>query len=466
MFVNRDRELDALNKRYKSRRAEFLILYGRRRVGKSELIEQFLKRKKGLRLLAREQSEALQLRAFSGELAQFFKDEVLATQPLTNWDSFFTYVAQKAKKQRLVLAIDEFPYLVQENKALPSILQGYWDGKLRRGKIFLILCGSSISMMESLLGGKSPLYGRRTGQILLRPFAFRQALALLGDDIEKAVQAYAVFGGTPAYLIEYDKTKDIYWNIKENMLKEDVFMFRDAEFLLRGELREPRLYFSILSSIARGNTRLSQIMNDTGLNKGVIAKYLSVLADLHLVERAVPATVKHPEKSRMGIYRLLDNYFQFWFRYVGPAVQYVEKDEQDYVIRRLIKPSLNSFVGFAFEKVAEETINELARGARLPFTPSRTGKWWHKGEEIDVVALNEETSDILFCEVKWRKNVNAETLLADLKRKATLVDWNRGKRNEWYCIAAKSFKRRAEGALCLDLRDMGAVLIPKRGRVS
>lgn len=145
MFVNRDRKLSALNKRYKSGRAEFLILYGRRRVGKSELIEQFLKRKKGLRLLAREQSEALQLRAFSGELAEFFKDEVLAAQPFTNWDSFFTYVAQKAKSKRFVLAIDEFPYLIQENRALPSILQGYWDNKLRHTRIFLILCGSSIT---------------------------------------------------------------------------------------------------------------------------------------------------------------------------------------------------------------------------------------------------------------------------------------------------------------------------------
>jgi AAA+ ATPase superfamily predicted ATPase len=461
MFVNREKGLSTLDERCGSGRAEFVILYGRRRIGKSELIEQFLKDKKGLRLLAREQSEALQLRDFSEELAEFFKDEVLATQPLTNWDSFFTYIAQKAEKERFVLAIDEFPYLVQENRAIPSILQGYWDRKLRHSRIFLILCGSSIGMMESLLGGKSPLYGRRTGQMLLRPFSFQQSLALLGRDIEKAVRAYSVFGGTPAYLIEYDKTKDIYLNIKEKVLKEDAFMFRDAEFLLRGELREPRFYFSILSSIARGNTRLSEIVNDTGLNKGVVVKYLSVLSDLHLVERMVPVTEKHPEKSRKGVYRLLDNYFRFWFRYVRPAVKYVEKGDEDYILRRLISPSLNSFTGFSFEKVAEEVIEELGRRSWLPFVPSRIGKWWHKAEEIDVVALNDETRDILFCEVKWSDNVNAETLLADLKRKSTLVEWNSGKRNEHYCIIARTFKRRTSAAICIDVNDIKTLLLPK-----
>lgn len=461
MFVNRDRELNALDDRCRSRKAEFLILYGRRRVGKSELIERFLKDRKGLRLLAREQTESLQLRAFSRELAEFFQDEVLAAQPLTSWDPFFTYLTQRAKEGRLVLAIDEFPYLVQENRTLPSILQGYWDGRLRHSNIFLILCGSSISMMEGLLGGKSPLYGRRTGQILLRPFAFRQALELLGNNLERAVQAYAVFGGIPAYLIEFDNKKDIYRNIKENILKEDGFMFRDVEFLLREELREPRFYFSILSSISRGNTRLSEIMNDTGLNKGVVSKYLSVLSDLHLVERLVPVTEKHPEKSRKGIYRLLDNYFRFWFRYVRPAIQYVEKDEQEYVLRRIIKPSLNSFVGFSFEKIAEEVVYEMGRLGRLPFRPTKIGKWWHKSEEIDVVALNEETRDILFCEVKWSKNIKAEGILSDLRRKAAMVEWNKEKRREWYCVVAKSFKGTTKDGLCLDLDQIGEILLQK-----
>lgn len=458
MFVNRERELAALNKRYSSGRAEFVIVYGRRRVGKSELIEQFLKGKKGLRLLAREQSEALQLRGFSAELADFFKDKVLATQPFTNWDSLLMYVARRAEKHRLVLAIDEFPYLVQENRALPSILQGHWDRTLRHGKIFLILCGSSLSMMESLLGGKNPLYGRRTGQFLVRPFTFRQALALLGKDLESAVKAYAVFGGTPAYLVEYDKSKDIRWNIREKILREDAFMFRDAEFLLREEVREPRYYFSILSSIARGNTQLGRIVNDTGLDKGVVSGYLAALGDLHLVERLVPVTERRPEKSRKGIYRLLDNYFRFWFNYVAPAAQYVEKGEQAYVLRRFIEPSLNSFVGLAFEKVAEEIVEELGRLGKLPFKPTRIGKWWDRAEEIDLVALNEETGNILFCEVKWGENIDGQTLFGELKRKGALVDWNRGRRKEYFCIIARSFRRRTRQALCFALSDVKGIL--------
>jgi len=317
--------------------------------------------------------------------------------------------------------------------------------------------------MENLLGGKGPLYGRRTGQILLRPFTFPDSLALIGRNIEKAVEAYAVFGGTPAYLIEYNKAKDISWNIREKVLREDGFLFRDVEFLLREELREPRFYFSILSSVSRGNTRLSEIVNDTGLDKGVVSRYLSVLSDLYLVERMVPVTEKRPDKSRKGIYRLLDNYFRFWFRYVRPAVKYVEKDQQAYVMRRLVEPSLNSFFGFSFEKVAGEVIDELARQGKLLFVPSRVGKWWSRSEEIDVVALSEETNDILFCEVKWSRNVNASAILAELKRKAELVDWNKDKRNESFCIAAKSFKRRTKDALCMDLNDIKKIF-PVKGR--
>ncbi|MEK7382657.1 MAG: ATP-binding protein, partial [Elusimicrobiota bacterium] len=292
MWLGRRQELDVLKQIAGSDRAEFLLLYGRRRGGKSEIIDQFIKARQGIRLLAREEAEALQLKQFSQTLAEHFQDGLLKTNPFTKWDAFFAYLADKAK-ERIVVALDEFPYLVQSNRSLPSLLQYHWDQKLRKTKIFLILCGSSIGMMENLMGSRSPLYGRRTSQMLLKPLRFADALPHLGH-ARQAVEAYAVFGGTPAYLVEYDRHKDLWHNIREKILSPERSLYRDAEFVLRQEVREPRAYFSILESIAKGNTRTGHIINDTGLDKGVVAKYLGVLIDLHLVQREVPVTEKTP----------------------------------------------------------------------------------------------------------------------------------------------------------------------------
>lgn len=457
MFINRKRELSALKERLKSLKAEFVIIYGRRRVGKSELITKFIEGTNGLRLLGREESEAVQLRRFSEIIGEYFNDDIVRKNPFSNWDSLFTYITEKAKN-RFILAIDEFPYLVQENRSLPSILQDYWDNRLKNTKLFLILCGSSIGMMEELLGGRSPIYGRRTAQILIKPFTFRDVYGWLNNNIEKAIQAFSIFGGTPAYILEYDKKKGIWENIKEKILRQDAFLYRDTEFILREELKEPRFYFSILSAIAKGKTKSSEIINDTGLDKGIVGKYLSVLSELQLIERVVPVTERHPEKSRKGIYRLPDNYFKFWFRYVYPYIEYVESGAEEHLLNKVIKPTLNQFMGLSFEDISRELLMEMPRQGRLPFHFSKIGKWWHKDKEIDIVALNEDTKDILFCEVKWQNNVNGVGILKNLKENAKLIDWFPEDRKEHYCIIAKSFKRKAEGAINIELEDFRRIL--------
>jgi len=457
MFLNRQKELEALRSRFRSERPEFAIIYGRRRVGKSELIEHFLTGRPGVRLLAREEAEGLQIKRFSESLANYFKDEVIRKNPLTNWDALFTYIAERAKK-RFILAIDEFPYLVTENKAIPSILQDFWDTKLRHTKIFLILCGSSIGMMEGLLGGRSPLYGRRTAQILVSPFSFMDAYGWLNTDIQRAVQAFCIFGGTPAYLLEFDKKASLWDNIRQKILRKDAFLYKDAEFILREELTEPRYYFSILSSIAKGKTRLSEIINDTGLDKGIVGKYLSVLSELQLIERLVPVTERRPEKSRKGIYRLRDNFFRFWFRYVWPHLEYVETDQQGYLLDRIIKPTFDNFVGQSFEDIMATFLMELSRQKMLPAHFTKIGRWWDRGKEIDLIALNEETYQALFCEVKWRERVNAEALLKKLRENAMHVDWHTTKRKEYYCIVAKSFIKKTKDAILIDLGDIKRML--------
>lgn len=448
-FINRERELSLLKERFESRRAEFVVIYGRRRIGKSELIEQFIK-EKGIRLLAREESKTLQLKKFAEKLGEFFRDEFLEKTGFSNWDSFFEYLSKKAE-EKIIIAIDEFPYLIKEDTSLPSILQDYWDNKLKNTKIFLILSGSSISMMESkVLGYKSPLYGRRTGQLLLRPLRFDHILNYI-KDFKKAVEFYSVFGGTPAYIIEANPKEDIFTNIEKKILREDSFIYRDVEFVLRQELVEPRYYFSILFSISKGNHKIGLIVNDTGLSKSIVNKYLSVLIDLQLVHRLVPVT--ESSKSRKGMYFLSDNLFDFWFRFVNPYIEEIEKGKQ---VIESIKPYFSEYVGKHFEHILKEVLDSLNERTLLPFKFTKIGKWWHKDKEIDIAALNEKTKEVLFCECKWQEQVDAYKVFEKLKEKTKFVEWNVGRRKEYYAVFAKSFKKKIkeENVLNFDLKDL------------
>jgi len=417
-FINRKAEMSLLEKRFKGNKAEFIVVYGRRRVGKTALLLEFLRRSGGIYLLARETSEAENLRRFSQRLAEHFNDDFLRKNPLQSWDAFFEYLHQKSG-ERLAVVIDEFPYLVKANPALPSILQEYWDLKLSESGIFLVICGSSVSMMERLLGYKSPIYGRRTAQLRVSPLGFFEARGFLPRySLEDFVRAYGILGGTPAYLLEFDDSKNIEENLK-NYFRPDSFLYGDARFVLMEELEEPRNYFAIMEAIANGRTTLGEIMNGTGLERGTVAKYLSVLMDLGFVRREVPVTASG--KSRKGRYYINDPYFAFWFRYVHPNVDLIETGQGD-VLAQMVMEDLNEYLGFVFEEIARQFLIELNKAGRLPFRFTRIGRWW-RGEEIDLVALNERERKALFVEVKW-KNLSereARGILRDLERKGELV---------------------------------------------
>ncbi|QYZ78435.1 ATP-binding protein [Methanofollis formosanus] len=456
VFLDRERELSQLHERYQSDGAEFMVLYGRRRVGKSELIDQFLRTSRGIHLIAREESKQLQLRKFSADLSAYFQDPFLQKNGFSDWDSFFEYLIQHADP-RVVVAIDEFPYLIKEDPSLPSVLQEYWDTHLKNTSIFLILSGSSISMMESAtMDYKSPLFGRRTGQILLHPLRFIHVLDYLGD-MKKAVEFYAVFGGTPAYLMAADPEENILKNIEEKVMREDSFLFRDVDFVLRTELVEPRYYFSILYSLAQGNNRIGLICNDTGLSKSVVNKYLSILIDLKLVHRRIPVT--EGQKSRKGLYFLSDNLFDFWFSFVNPYLDTLERGNAPLIVDRYVRPHFARYVGKHFEGMVTDLFDSFNRHGLLPFVFTRIGSWWHRGEEIDIVCLAEDEHRILFCECKWQDGVDATEVIAGLRRKAPLVSWHNDRRKECFCVVARSFSRRADGEdICLDLDDCTALV--------
>jgi hypothetical protein len=452
-FINREKELEFLEERFREKEKQLLILYGRRRVGKTELVKRFFRGKDFIYFLADRRGTLLNAERFAGIAAEHFDD---VTPRVNDFDDVFRYIVKRSGED-LIIAIDEFSYLVEKDDAVPSIFQLIWDEIISKKKIMLILLGSLISMMEKgALSYKSPLYGRRTGQWKLLPLPFKEAVKFHRIPMEDSIKVYAVFGGIPMYLKEYDKDKDIFSNIMDKVIKKGSPLYEEVEFLLREELRDYSSYLSILEALAKGNSRLVEVANYSKISAKDLPKYFNTLIKLNLIEKNHPITEK--EKTKKTLYKITDNFFKFWFKFVYPNKSDIEIGNLAKV-RGIVRREFNSFVGEAFEDIAREFLLELNKSSRLPFRFSKIGRWWHKGEEIDLVALNDETKDIVFFEVKWGKltKKDADRLLSEVKRKAELVKWHNRSRKEHYGITAREIagreELRREGILAYDLAD-------------
>lgn len=423
MFFNRRTELKRLNERFQSNQAELLIMYGRRRVGKTELLQQFASDKPHLYFLADLSNDSDQLSQFTEKIRIFTDDSSLIDNPFATWHALFAYLKNLATNERLIVIIDEYQYLQSANKAMTSILQKAWDEYLIKTRIFLVLCGSYISFIENeLLAYKSPLYGRRTGQFLIEPMNFLQSCEFFQEySIEDQIRAYGLLGGIPAYLKQFNPQKGIEQNIENNFLYNDVFLFNEARFLLMEELKEPRNYFSILKTMAGGATKLNEIVQRCGLDRGMVAKYLDVLRNLKIISREVPITEKKPEKSRKGIYLILDNYLKFWFRFIMPNLSFVAENRQQYILKNRIMPQLDQFLGKVFEQVCTDLLKSLNAQNQLPFVFEKIGNYWNANQEIDIVAIDFEQENVLLAECKWSsKKVGTNILDSLLKKSAHL----------------------------------------------
>jgi hypothetical protein len=289
-------------------------------------------------------------------------------------------------------------------------------------------------MEKSTLSYKSPLYGRRTGQLLLSPLRFKQARGFFENlPIEKQIEYFSVLGGVPAYLNQPDYTQDLFRNIKSRVLRKDSFLYNEPEFILKEELKEPRTYFSILKTLSFGKTKVNEISTYLEMERNKVSMYLSILENLGFIRREIPITERRPHKSRKGIYIINDNFFRFWFRFVFPFRSEIEEGKEDYVVKE-IKDNINSFVGEAFEGIAKELVLEL-QGKRF----TKIGKWWHRDEEIDLLCLNDRTNEILFMEVKWQdlKEGKALKILNHLKNKAKRVKKPEERKEHYGLVARK-----------------------------
>jgi len=434
-FIDREKELAALEKAWRGKEAQLLVIFGKRRVGKTELIKHFMKDKPHIYFLGQRVNGIDNRRWLADLAADHFKDDFLKTAGFPDWRAFFQYGRDRIKT-RTVLAIDEFPYLNEAEKGLPSIFQTGWDEYFRETPVFLILCGSSIAMMESeVLAEKSPLFGRRTGQIQLKPFRFAEARKFYPRaSFDKCLEFYALAGGSPSYLKKLDPGRSVLDNIISQVFPPEAFLAREVEFLLREELREPRNYFAILKAIAFGKSKIGEIVNDTGLDKGILHRYLFTLDDLHVIQKEVPVTERLPLKSRKGLYRIQDQFVKFWFRHILPNRAAIEEGRYERLLPRL-ESDFPALVAENYEKLAVD----LVRAREDLFFPmDAAGRWWNREEEIDLVAINEERREILFGEAKWSARPVGIDIYRDLKRKAPLVDWHNSERTERFCLFSRS----------------------------
>ncbi len=454
-FINREKELAFLEEKWREQKAKFVVLWGKRRVGKTELVKQFIKDKPYVYFLSESTNDYEQLRRFSAAIGEFFNEPLLESRGFAGWVESFKYVREKEK--RFVLVIDEFPYLIQSNPAIPSLFQKAWDEYWSKSDIYLILLGSSIAMMENeVLGYRSPLYGRRTGQWRVDPMTFDAAGNFRrGKNFEDQLLHFAVAGGIPAYWPQFSEEKDFTENLRNHVLKKGQMFYDEVEFILREELREPRYYFALLQAISQGKRKLSEIVNSTSISQPVANKYLGVLADLKIVEREIPVTEEKPLKSKKGLYRIRDEFFRFWFRFIFPRRGELEMGREEYVAEH-IKGQMPQYLSLVYEKVAIETLwKHMDRF--FPFTS--VGRWWDRNEEIDIVGINRELNSILFGEVKWSEKPVGVDVYEALKTKASKLQWGKEGRKEFYCLFSKKgftktmLKKAEEGGVMLFKED-------------
>ena len=458
LFIDRAGELAFLEEQWKRERASFVVVYGRRRIGKTALVSHFLASRRGLYFLATEESEAQNRAAFRVLAAEFSGNELLASSNTADWDlifkALFEPVSGKNKQDRpgpagsLVIAIDEFQYLAKANPAFPSILQKIWDSFLSGKNVMLILCGSSVSMMESsVLSYNSPLYGRRTGQIRLEQIPFLYYGAFFpGKNERELVERYAVTGGVPKY-IEFFENGNLNREIQKNILTTSGFLYNEPAFLLRMEVSEIGSYYSLIKVIAAGNRKLSQIAAALELKQTGISKYLNTLITLGILEREVPVTEENPDKSKRGLYRIKDNFLQFWFRFVFPRMGYIELGRSGEVLEQIKQNFIDGHVSYVWEDICREKMWTLDFKKKWGFSINRCGRWWNKETEIDIVAYDSSGLDMVFGECKFSSRKTGAAVLRDLEHKADAVPWKKeNRRNHFVIFSIGGFTGELEAA--------------------
>lgn len=404
-FIGRKNELHTLNTEY-NRNSSFVVIYGRRRVGKTTLIKEFLKNKTAFYYLATEELESQSMKRLANVIARTTKNTLLQKIEFTDWLDLFQLIADYKPEEKKVLVIDEFPYLVRTNSAFPSILQNAWDEFLKDSNVMLILSGSLIGMMQKhALSYDSPLYGRRTAQMRLMPLPFTSIYETQNLPFEQAVEQFALTGGVPKYLEFFEDGRPLEEQLKDAVFSKNGFLYEEPNFLLKSESLTAVNYFSIIKTIADGNHKLGKIASALGQESSSLTPYLSTLSDLGFIEKRTPITEKNPEKSRKGLYFIADNFLRFWFCYVYPYKGELELDNMQIVLDEIHKDFKEKFVAFAYEDICKDIFAKLCSNNAISFVPSRIGSYWlndYDGDtKINVMSVDHQNKQVFAGECKY-----------------------------------------------------------------
>ncbi|WP_169973038.1 MULTISPECIES: ATP-binding protein [unclassified Campylobacter] len=416
MFANRIKELKLLNDEYSSSNFSFTVLYGRRRVGKTTLLKEFIKDKPSIYFLATLENFNVVLNRFKDIVAEFLQDSLLKSLELTDIKQLFKYLSNKKFDKKLIIIIDEFQYLSKIDSSIPSQFQYIIDELLKDKSIHLILCGSIISMMyEQTLSYNSPLYGRRTSDIKLEAIEFDYLKEFFNNKSkDELIELYSVLYGVPKYLEMFRDSGNIFKSIETNILNPNGYLYNEPQFILQNEVNEPITYFSILEAIANGEHKIGNIAGKLNKNVQNITSFISKLIELDIIYKDVPITESNPLKSKKGLYFIKDNFFRFWFSYVLPYKSQLEIGNTNYVLS-ILKENFNSFISPIYEKLA-------LRYMMNNYSLIKCGRWWDKDTEIDVVGIAQDY--LIVAECKYSNKKVGIDVLKELQEKSKKIDSN------------------------------------------
>jgi len=419
-FINRESELKRLNDSFAKNEKQLVVLFGRRRLGKTTLLRKFAQTHDAFFFSCPISTTSEALRHFQQQMADVFKEPVLKKTKFPGWQEALEYLFDAAVQNNTAIIFDEFPYLLKSAPGVDSIIQHLWDSSKK--KIWIGLCGSLVSVMrDKVMGQEAPLYGRRTEVMQIKSFSFRDISMFYprASFVQKALW-FGFFGGVPAYAEKASVFKSPLASIENMILDENGVLNQEPEFLVREELREPGAYFSILHSLASGKTRPNEISQDSGVPHSGINKYLDTLKRLQLIERRVPITEKNPERSNKALYALADSFLRFWFRYVFPNRSIIELGRGKQLLERNIKPDLDTFMEPVYEQICYQELN--SQGKKLiGWDPVKIGPNWDHQREVDIVAEDSTSRKVAFFECKWGKRIALNKVLAKLQEKSDLI---------------------------------------------
>ncbi len=408
MFIGRQEELRQMEDLHASDRFEFLVMYGRRRVGKTCLLRHYAATHRTVFFSAQEKNDPLNLSDFSRTVQRTLTGEDFGV--FRDWEAAFQYIGDHCGDQKMTLIIDEFPFLAQENPSVKSILQHIIDHQWVQKKILLILCGSGVSfMINDVMGYKSPLYGRSTSQMEIRPFDYLDSAAFFPKyDRVQQLTAYGILGGIPCYLERFSDQRSIEENIQREILHTGSFLKDEPHLLLKMELREPSVYNSIFEAVAAGASRMNDIAMTIKEDTGKCSRYISTLREIRLLDRIVPCG--EPETSRHTVYQMTDNFYQFWYRYIFTNRSYYEMLGEQEAAQEICE-DLPNLMGPVFEKICMQYMVRMAKARKLPFVPFQMGRWWgnnpikRKRDDMDILALDRTGTKGIFCECKFHNEL-------------------------------------------------------------